>query len=80
MIFYFCCLILQSVIGIKFLAALQFGTRREPEDQDKFVICMIPCYTEGHDSLAATLDSLAVLKYDDKRKLLCVICDGKNFH
>ncbi|CAG8504297.1 3540_t:CDS:2 [Ambispora gerdemannii] len=67
---------LVAVIAFKFLAALQLGPKREPEDHDKFVICQIPCYTEGEDSLRKTLDSLAVLRYDDKRKLLFIICDG----
>ncbi|EJU01525.1 glycosyltransferase family 2 protein [Dacryopinax primogenitus] len=65
-----------SIIGFKFLAALQFGSARAPEDHDKFVICQIPCYTEGEDSLKKTIDSMAKLRYDDKRKLLFVICDG----
>jgi chitin synthase len=69
-------IILCSVIGIKFLAALQFGLRKEPEEADKFVICMVPCYTEGPESLTKTLESVATLRYDDKRKLLFVICDG----
>jgi chitin synthase len=43
---------------------------------DKFVICQVPCYTEGEDSLRRTIDSLAALNYDDKRKLLFLICDG----
>jgi chitin synthase len=43
---------------------------------DKFVICQIPCYTEGEDSLRRTIDSLSALNYDDKRKLMFVICDG----
>lgn len=68
--------ILVAVIGIKFLTALQFGAKKEPEQADKFVILMVPCYTEGADSLSKTLDSLATFKYDDKRKLLMVICDG----
>jgi chitin synthase len=38
--------ILVSVIGFKFLAALQFPGTKSPEDQDKFVICQVPCYTE----------------------------------
>ncbi|GJJ06868.1 hypothetical protein Clacol_001064 [Clathrus columnatus] len=63
-------------IGAKFLAALQLGSKRSPELQDKFIICQIPCYTEGEESLRRTLDSLAALKYDDKRKLLFIICDG----
>jgi len=43
---------------------------------DKFVVCQVPCYTEGEDSLRRTIDSLAALNYDDKRKLLFLICDG----
>ncbi|CAG8726468.1 332_t:CDS:1, partial [Acaulospora morrowiae] len=68
--------ILVAVILFKFLAALQLGARREPEEHDKFVICQVPCYTEGDESMRKTLDSLAVLKYDDKRKLLFIVCDG----
>ncbi|KAJ3168219.1 hypothetical protein HDU88_001658 [Geranomyces variabilis] len=68
--------VLVAVIGFKFLAALQFGSTRDPEDHDKFVICQVPCYTEGAESLTKTLESLAVLRYDDKRKLIFVICDG----
>ncbi|ORX86313.1 hypothetical protein K493DRAFT_411343 [Basidiobolus meristosporus CBS 931.73] len=71
-----CTIFLASVLFFKFLAALQLGTRREPEDHDKFVICQVPCYTEGEESLKRTIDSLAVLKYDDKRKLLFIIADG----
>ncbi|KZT54073.1 glycosyltransferase family 2 protein [Calocera cornea HHB12733] len=65
-----------AIIGFKFLAALQFGSARAPEDHDKFVICQIPCYTEGEDSLKKTIDSVAKLRYDDKRKLLFILCDG----
>ncbi|ORY03392.1 hypothetical protein K493DRAFT_383515 [Basidiobolus meristosporus CBS 931.73] len=68
--------ILCAVIVIKFLAALQLGSKRRPEDLDKFVICQVPCYTEGEDSLRKTIDSLAGLDYDDKRKLLFIIADG----
>jgi len=68
--------ILVATIGVKFLAALQLGTKRWPEPRDKFVILQVPCYTEGEESLKKTIDSLATLKYDDKRKLLFIICDG----
>ncbi|KAF9241811.1 glycosyltransferase family 2 protein [Melanogaster broomeanus] len=61
---------------LKFLAALQLGTKRYPERLDKFVLCQVPCYTEGEESLRSTIDSLAALDYDDKRKLIFVICDG----
>ncbi|KAJ1569660.1 hypothetical protein HK096_002376 [Nowakowskiella sp. JEL0078] len=64
------------VLCIKFLAALQLGSKRYPEDLDRFVILQVPCYTEGEDSLRKTIDSLALLKYDDTRKLLFLIADG----
>ncbi|KAJ3190616.1 hypothetical protein HK101_008533 [Irineochytrium annulatum] len=65
-----------AVILIKFLSALQFGSARDPEEHDKFVILQVPCYTEGAESLTKTLESLALLKYDDKRKLLFIVADG----
>ncbi|PWZ00150.1 putative Chs8-chitin synthase 8 [Testicularia cyperi] len=69
-------LFMVAILGFKFLAALQFGRARKPEDHDKFVICQVPCYTEGEESMRKTINSLAALKYDDKRKLLFIICDG----
>ncbi|KAG8727907.1 hypothetical protein FRC12_022149 [Ceratobasidium sp. 428] len=69
-------ILMVSIIGFKFLAALHFGAPRAPEDHDRFVICQVPCYTEGEESLRRTIDSLAKLRYDDKRKLLFVVCDG----
>jgi len=67
---------LVSVICFKFLAALQFGKKNVPENLDKFVICQVPAYTEDEESLRRAIDSAARMKYDDKRKLLVVICDG----
>ena len=69
-------IILCAVIGVKFLSALQLGSKRRPANQDKFVICQVPAYTEGEDQLRKGLDSLTALAYDNKRKLICVICDG----
>ena len=69
-------IILCTVILVKFLAALQLGSKRKPAPQDKFVICQVPAYTEGEDQLRKGLDSLTALQYDNKRKLICVICDG----
>lgn len=40
------------------------------------MLCQVPCYTEGEESLRRTIDSLAALNYDDKRKLIFIICDG----
>ena len=34
------------------------------------------CYTEGEELLCCTIDLLAALKYDDKRKLIFLICNG----
>jgi len=69
-------IILCCVIGVKFLAALQLGSKKRPSPQEKFVICQVPAYTEGEDQLRKGLDSLTALAYDNKRKLICVICDG----
>ncbi|KAI2636953.1 glycosyltransferase family 2 protein [Hypomontagnella submonticulosa] len=69
-------ILLCSIIGFKFFAALQFGGKNMPENLDKFVMCQIPAYTEDEDSLRRAIDSAARMQYDDKRKLLVIICDG----
>lgn len=69
-------ILLVSVICFKFLAALQFGKKTLPENLDKFIICTVPAYTEDEDSLRRAIDSAARMRYDDKRKLLLIICDG----
>lgn len=69
-------IILVSIIGVKFLAALQFSRKTAPENIDKFIICTIPAYTEDEESLRRAIDSAARMKYDDKRKLLVIVCDG----
>ena len=69
-------ILLCVVIGFKFLAALQFGKKNIPENLDKFVICTVPAYTEDEDSLRRAIDSAARMRYDDKRKLLFIVCDG----
>eukprot|EP00834_Sanchytrium_tribonematis_P004508 NODE_226_length_12301_cov_1.446648.p1 type:complete len:958 gc:universal NODE_226_length_12301_cov_1.446648:7771-10644(+) len=43
--------------------------------KDAYVICFIPCYTEG-PSMAVTLETLATADYQDEKKLLMVVCDG----
>ena len=69
-------ILLVTVIGFKFFAALQFGRKNLPENLDKFIIAQVPAYTEDEDSLRRAIDSAARMKYDDKRKLLIVVCDG----
>jgi chitin synthase len=61
--------IMVAIIGLKTLGSINFSAA-------KFVICQMPCYTEGDVSLCRTIDSLAQMKYDDKRKFLPVICNG----
>ncbi|PVU93649.1 hypothetical protein BB561_003141 [Smittium simulii] len=68
--------ILVFVILIKFLASLQFGTKKLPPLPKKFVLSVVPCYTEGLESISRTINSLAALDYNDTRKLIFVICDG----
>ena len=69
-------MLLVSVIAFKFLAALQFGKKSTPENLDKFVICTVPAYTEDEETLRRAIDSAARMRYDDKRKLLFIVCDG----
>ncbi|KAI8615115.1 chitin synthase-domain-containing protein [Chytriomyces sp. MP71] len=68
--------VLALIIGLKFITALQCGGRRNPETNDKYVLCQVPCYTEGADSLRKTFESLLLSSYLDSRKLLFVIADG----
>lgn len=69
-------LMMVATIGFKFVAALQFIRPSSGEEFDKFVVCQVPCYTEGAESIRKTINSLARMRYDDKRKLIFVICDG----
>ncbi|KIJ68042.1 glycosyltransferase family 2 protein [Hydnomerulius pinastri MD-312] len=70
-------LVFSSIIMASMALKCNLGCpSRFPERLDKFVLCQVPCYTEGEDSLRSTIDSLAGLDYDDKRKLIFIICDG----
>ncbi|KAI5990050.1 chitin synthase-domain-containing protein [Pisolithus orientalis] len=64
-----------SIIRFKFIASINFRAVRAPKDHDKFMICQVPCYTEGKASLQHMINSLAVLKYDNKCKLILIVCD-----
>ncbi|KAJ2394438.1 hypothetical protein GGI05_002038, partial [Coemansia sp. RSA 2603] len=75
MLLAFAC-VLMTIVLAKFLAALQFGSKNRPLTPNKFVVCQVPCYTEDEASLLKTIDSLANLDYDDKHKLIFIICDG----
>jgi len=66
-------ILMVSIIGFQFIASINFASSRAPQDHDKFVICQVPCYSEGETSLRQTIDSLAQLKYNNKRKLILVV-------
>lgn len=68
--------ILTSVTLIKFLTSIRFGRKSLPSPQDRFVVCQVPVYTEGEDEIRLALDSLTNLNYDNRRKLLVLLCDG----
>jgi chitin synthase len=70
--------VIVGLMLVKFLSSLQCKTSMEPVDQSfaHKVIMMVPCYTEGLESLQKTLDSLAASKWEAKNKLVFVICDG----
>ncbi|KAJ3145260.1 hypothetical protein HDU89_007482 [Geranomyces variabilis] len=67
-----------SIIGLKFLVAVQFTSTPviDHKTLEQFVICQMPCYTEGESSLRKSLESLACMEYEGARKLLLVVCDG----
>ena len=64
------------LILFKFLAALKTVGRSHPTGLEKYVIIQVPCYTESRQSLLKTIDSITTMDYDDKRKLLIIVCDG----
>lgn len=69
-------IIICIVIGIKFLAAFRFGESTNPARIDRYVMTMVPCYTENRKSLEFTFNSIATADFDDTKKLMVVIIDG----
>ena len=49
---------------------------RADETGDIYTAILVTCYSEGRDSIRATLDSLALTDFNDDRKLLFVVADG----
>ncbi|CAB4387732.1 unnamed protein product [Rhizophagus irregularis] len=45
-------------------------------DNVKDVIIMVPCYSEGYESMKASFDSLVATDYPDQNKILFIIADG----
>ncbi|KAI9330613.1 chitin synthase [Obelidium mucronatum] len=49
----------------------------EPDyDSNPYTVMLVTCYSEGEESIKATLDSLTVSEYPDEKKLLFVVADG----
>ena len=65
-----------SIVLIKFIASLDLGANRKPEQSSKYVMLHVPCYSEGPSELRLGLDSLSQTNYPDDKKLLVVVCDG----
>ena len=49
---------------------------RTPAQLENYVICLIPCYTEGVDELKKTINSISLTNYSDSHKLIYVVADG----
>ena len=64
------------VILVKFLASLQLGIKNEPEKIKRNVVILVPCYSEDKESLKRSIDSIANLEYENRRKILVMIADG----
>ncbi|TIB05151.1 hypothetical protein E3P96_01364 [Wallemia ichthyophaga] len=41
-----------------------------------YTCCLITCYSEGHDSIATTVESISASDYSDQRKLIFIVADG----
>jgi chitin synthase len=68
-----------AVVGFKLILSLNFfNCCYAPGEIEKTdcVVCFVPCYTEGKDSLEKTIHSLAHANYPDNQKLIFVVCDG----
>ncbi|CAG8575159.1 10054_t:CDS:2, partial [Racocetra persica] len=46
------------------------------QDNQKYMIITIPCYSEGRESLKNSFDSLAASDYSDQHKLFFIVADG----
>lgn len=64
------------VLLVKFLASLQLGIKQEPEKLNRNIVILIPCYSEDFDSLKRSINSVASLEYDNRRKILAIVADG----
>ncbi|KAI9143361.1 chitin synthase-domain-containing protein [Paraphysoderma sedebokerense] len=64
-----------SIVVIKFIVSLSFSFGAKPAQMNAYNVLFVPCYTEGV-SMKVTLETLACCVYDDRKKLMVVVCDG----
>eukprot|EP00835_Amoeboradix_gromovi_P003683 NODE_253_length_12805_cov_0.273413.p1 type:complete len:1341 gc:universal NODE_253_length_12805_cov_0.273413:7519-3497(-) len=64
------------LIFVKFISALKSIGQSNPVDLNKYCIIQVPCYTESLDSIKKTIDSIALLDYNDSYKLMFIVVDG----
>ncbi|CDS10247.1 hypothetical protein LRAMOSA02923 [Lichtheimia ramosa] len=61
---------------------METAARTTPTNQsgmikaELYTIMLVTCYSEGHDGLQTTMDSLARTTYSNKHKCFMVVCDG----
>jgi chitin synthase len=72
--------VILGLVLVKFIMAVAFNwfmvRKLRRNGQSPYVVLLVTCYSEGMESLKATLDSLCVTDYQDKHKLLFVVADG----
>jgi cellulose synthase/poly-beta-1,6-N-acetylglucosamine synthase-like glycosyltransferase/cytochrome b involved in lipid metabolism len=64
------------ILLIKFGTSILILYKQYPKCNTDFIIVMIPCYTEGKESIEKTVNSIYDSKYPDKQKLLFLVVDG----
>lgn len=69
--------IVAFIIVFKFLSSLFVLAKQYPEQNDKYVIINMPCYTETLEEIEKTIYSVMELEYPDNyKKLLLIVADG----
>jgi len=58
------------------MASLPPSMTADDIGNDPYVVCLVTCYSEGMDGIAATLSSLSATEYPAGRKLIFVVADG----
>lgn len=80
-ILYASAIMIFSLIFVKFFLALIYAwyarTKNMSPRGTTPIILQVTCYSEGESGLRSTLNSLASLNYDEKYRLIVVICDGQ---